>query len=113
VILNQINQSVVITMRGCAITGNRNGIYLFDGAIADFGTAASPGNNTFQGNAHVGLSIDGSSGARLITAVGNTWQLNTQGANAQGKYGTQTIAGPVAAVDGNNYHINSGWSLQF
>lgn len=38
----------------------------------------------------IGLDIDGNAGARLITAVGNTWNANVQGADA----------------------VHSSWSLQ-
>lgn len=100
-----------LTMRGCTVTGNGNGIYLFDFAIADLGTASNPGNNTLQNNVNIGLVIDGNNGDRTIHAAGNTWRPDVQGANAQGKYGA-ALMNAVAKTDRNNFAIQAGWRLQ-
>jgi hypothetical protein len=84
-----------LIMRGCTISGDGFfGIYNFGFSVGDYGTAANPGNNTFTGNGN-GLEINGN-GPRTIDAVGNTWEINTQGSNAQGTYGSQLISGPVS-----------------
>jgi hypothetical protein len=102
-----------LTMRGCTITNNRTGIYLFDYAVADLGTVANPGNNTLLANAQLGLHIDGNWGARLITAVGNTWRPNVQGSDAAGKYAVAaSVPGPIDPATGNNFAIKPGWFLQ-
>jgi hypothetical protein len=82
---------------------------VFMGSIADLGTAANPGGNTFQGNSGVGVLAE--SGV-LANAIGNTWNPNTQGADANGRYPVvATIPGPVAAPDNGNYGINETSSL--
>jgi len=102
-----------LVMRGCTISGNGNGVYMFGFSVGDFGTGAAPGNNTFQGNANVGIDINGGgNGARRVDAVGNTWKVNTQGASTQGTYGSQLIQGPISLTNGNNFAIDSGWTLQ-
>jgi hypothetical protein len=100
-------------MRGCTITQNLgDGIYLFDNAAADLGTTADPGGNTLTSNAGIGLDIDGNFGARLITAVGNTWNPNVQGADGQGHYTAAVVTGPDTAATGANFAVNASWSLQ-
>jgi hypothetical protein len=103
-----------LSMRGCSIvSSNGNGIELLDDATADLGTAANPGNNIFQLNSSVGLSIGGVDIGRQIDAVGNTWNASTQGAGVDGRYSNvMTLSGPVQKVDGNNYAIESGLSLR-
>jgi len=94
------------------VTGNGHGVDVFDSADADLGTIADPGNNVFQMNTELGLSVDGSAGATLIEAVGNTWNPRIQEANDAGRYPTpETITVPVPYVAGNNFTVNSGWSL--
>jgi len=100
------NAIATLTMRGSTLSQNALGVDVFDFAVADFGTVASPGGNNFSGN------TDGNFGAQLINAVGNTWRPNVQGADAQGHYTVATIPGPVAFASGNNFVLGSGWSLQ-
>jgi hypothetical protein len=102
-----------LVMHGSTVTGNGTGVYLFDNAIANLGTAAIPGNNTTQGNAGVGLSIDGISGPTNIDAAGNTWRPNVQGASAQGTYAAVLLNGPVLVANANNFSIAKGWTLKF
>jgi hypothetical protein len=99
-------------MRGCSVIQNANGVYLFGQVTADLGTTASAGGNTFQGNSQLGVQLDGTA-TGLVHAVGNTWNANVQGADAQGKYTVATVPGPVAVSNGNNFAIaNNGSSLQ-
>jgi hypothetical protein len=59
---------------------------------------------SLQNNTGVGLNID---------AEGNTWRANTQAAGVDGRYVTPaTLAGPLETGNGNNFSINSGWSLR-
>jgi len=106
-------QNSTLVMRSCTITGNGSGIDVFDNAVADLGTAADPGNNLFQSATGVGLTLDGSSGARLINAAGNTWNPGKQGADANGRYATppSVVAAPVAPISGNNFALSGSWSL--
>jgi len=101
-----------LKMRGSTVSGNGLGIDVFDFGVADFGTVADPGGNTFAGNTELNIDCDGNFGAGLVPAVGNTWQPNVQGADAQGHYAASTVQGPVAFVNGNNFELGSGWSLQ-
>lgn len=103
-----------LTMRGCTITGNSGGgIALLDGAIVDLGTDTDPGNNTIQGNSGVGLAVNGIDGPRQVNAVGNTWNVNRQGSNGDGRYlNVATIPGPFSGTMGDNYVIDSGLSLR-
>jgi hypothetical protein len=101
-----------ITLRGCTVTGNMSGVFMFDWSAADLGTAANPGNNTFQNNQTVGVTIQGTVGVQQVDAIGNTWNPSVQGADPAGRYSVATISGPVASVAGNNYDIASGLSLR-
>jgi hypothetical protein len=101
-----------LIMRGCAVTANGGGIDIYSNATADLGTTDSPGNNVFQGTMGVGLALDGTSGATLVSAVGNIWNPDTQGADHDGRYPTtSTISMPVPFVNGNNFAIFGSWSL--
>jgi hypothetical protein len=81
--------------------------------VADLGTAASPGNNTLQGNLDVGLNLSKCPPAEMISAVGNTWQPNVQNANGAGKYPvTASVTGPVTPGSASNYTIATGCTLQ-
>jgi Protein of unknown function (DUF1565) len=103
----------ILRMRGCIVTGNRDGVSLFDWSVADLGTSASPGGNIFQNNQFAGVSVGGLYGPQQVDAVGNTWNAGVQGADAAGQYpAPETVVGPVAQAAGNNYDIWSGLSLR-
>jgi hypothetical protein len=85
-------------------------------SVFDLGTAASPGNNLIVGNTSSaqtsGLNVGVAAGV-TVSAVGNTFAANVQGANAQGKY--QLGTAPCAASScnlttgaGPNYRVTSG-----
>ena len=85
-------------------------------SVFDLGTAASPGNNLIQGNTSSaqtsGLNVNVASGV-TVSAVGNTFAPNVQGANAQGKYqfGTAPCGASscnVTSGAGANYRVTSG-----
>ena len=73
----------------------------------DLGTASNPGGNTLRDNIFRNLNVKGNT---TLTAVGNTWNPNLQGADAQGRYAAGRIDGPQS---GDNYYIDSGVSIQF
>lgn len=94
-----------LTMRGCMVTGNGEGVYLLNPAVVDLGTTTNPGNNTIQNNATENLYYDSS---RIqVEAVGNTWNPGVQGANDLGQYPTSAIVnGPIPHVVGQNYGMS-------
>lgn len=82
----------------------------------DLGTAASPGNNLIQGNTSSaqtsGLNVEVAAGV-TVSAVGNTFAPNVQGANALGKYqlGTAPCGASSCNVTtgaGANYRVTTG-----
>jgi hypothetical protein len=103
-----------LTMRDCTVSGNGHGVNISDSAGADLGTEVSSGNNVLQTTRGVALLLDGTPGATLISAVGNTWSPNIQGADENGRYTTPaTISTLIPIVTGNNFAItSSGWSLR-
>jgi hypothetical protein len=79
-------------------------------ASIDLGTASNPGSNQIFDNGqgvYENLFVKGNT---TLTAVGNTWNGNVQGADAQGHYAASRIDGPK---QGRNYYIGSGVSIQF
>jgi len=79
--------------------------------VYDLGTAGDPGLNVFQNpgaaNTSAGVLVNAAS---VVSAVGNTWLADQQGANAEGKYvpasGEYTeLVGPVTT--GQNYRIQT------
>jgi hypothetical protein len=102
-----------LTMRGCTVADNGQGINISDRAGGDLGTEASTGNNVLQATMGVALFLDGT-GPTLVSAVGNTWNPNKQGADENGRYATiETISTITPNVTGNNFAIiHSGWSLR-
>lgn len=98
---------LTVTMRGSTLANNKgDGLQLRGHVTADFGTTASPGNNIIRGNTGVGLSVLNDTVWPQITAAGNTWNANLQGADADGKYIVPaTIAGPIATTAGNNFAL--------
>ena len=85
-------------------------------SVFDLGTAASPGSNLIQGNTSSaqasGLNVNVAAGV-TVSAVGNTFAPNVQGANAQGKYQLGTAPCSASSCNltsgaGANYRISSG-----
>lgn len=107
-------RTATLFMRDCSVTHSQSdGVYLFDESVADLGTAASPGNNTFQSNGGVGVNIFGVDIGRQIDAVGNTWNASLQGSDTLGHFpGRATVSGPIDRTNGNNFAISSGLSLR-
>ena len=111
---NMAMSPMKLVMRDCTILDNRqDGVFLNEVVVADLGTAASPGNNTLQGNLGVGLNLSKCPPAEMISAVGNTWRPNVQNANGAGRYlMTASVSGPVMPSPPSNYTIATGCTLQ-
>lgn len=109
---SETNKPNRVKLRGVSVTGNAGtGLALYGNASAvfDLGSVADPGNNTFK---YLGAANDvgaiAVNTAHLVTAVGNSWLANEQGASATGTYvpssGQYTeVTGAVAT--GKNYRI--------
>ncbi len=77
-----------LRLRLVKVANNSTGIIL-SGHSADLGTAAEPGQNLFD-NVNQGVVIDNSGNGNLVSAVGNTWKADTQGADSNGHYAPRT-----------------------
>jgi hypothetical protein len=102
-------QDANLVMRNCTVVENGFGIDVFQGSIADLGSMMNPGNNVFQNNSNASVFAESSV---PVSAIGNTWNPNVQGADPSGKYTTiAAIPGPVAPVNNGNFQISDGCSL--
>jgi hypothetical protein len=102
-------QDANLIMRDCTVVENGLGIDAYQGSVADLGTMPNPGNNVFQNNSNVGVFAESSV---PVTAIGNTWNPNVQGADPNGRYTTiATIPGPLAGGSNGNFEISEGCSL--
>jgi hypothetical protein len=104
----------MLTMRRSIVSSNTEvGIDMGDNADADLGTSEDPGNNVIAANTLLGMRVGGAAGQAQIDAVDNTWNPSVQGADELGRYATvETLVSPIAQLAGNNYSIDSGWSLR-
>ena len=74
---------------------------------ADLGTATDPGNNRIVNETSVtGVQVHDTVPGSTVLAIGNTWEPNTQGADANGRY-TKPLSvnglGPLAS--GKNFDV--------
>lgn len=84
----------------------QNGVFGLRIAVpADLGSSFQPGLNTIQGNSDGGLQIPLSLNGFTVNAVGNTWNANQQGADAQGQYVGGLFTAPTS---GPNFIITLG-----
>ncbi|MFO0728110.1 MAG: right-handed parallel beta-helix repeat-containing protein [Myxococcota bacterium] len=88
-------------------------------AILDLGTGADPGGNDLSGNNQNMVSTSGlryfCSAGMMGTAVGNTWEPNAQGTDADGHYLVPVGQNAVDATgpqNGRNYALNPGCVLR-
>jgi len=72
-----------LTARGNLIEKNKVGVYEFAGSL-DLGTTEDPGLNTLQDNRHIGVLTVVV--ADDTFAIGNTWQPNVDGTDADGQF---------------------------
>lgn len=85
------------------------------GSTFDLGTFAEPGGNVILGGSAASAGVTVHLASALVSAVGNTWVANQQGADAQGKYvvsdgDTLELSGPLAI--GFNYGLVAGAKLR-
>jgi len=97
-----------LKLRNSEVSSNATGIVI-TGPGVDLGTINDPGNNTFANNGTTGVAFSSNgAGNSIVSAVGNTWNPNTQGADASGHY-TQHILvtrqSPIAF--GKNFKLSS------
>jgi hypothetical protein len=78
------------------------------GIVADLGTQADAGGNTFTGNTSTGLQIN-LSWVGPVQAVGNKWNPNVQGADNTGHY--TPPAQKTERAGGTNYVIGNAGVL--
>jgi Protein of unknown function (DUF1565) len=101
-----------LKMRNSNVSNNSStGLAFFDTVTVDLGTTASPGGNTITGNTTVGLQHQANNN---IEAVGNTWNANQQGADANGHYSTAPNYTPVPELgpkNGTNFNIVAAFTL--
>lgn len=94
-----------------SIESNRQGVEVYDAGYVDLGSDQHPGNNVIRNNIHVGLA---NRADRIVSAAGNVWNPDVQGADSEGHYDPQTVGGPVEAEDGNNFSITGQYGrIQF
>lgn len=113
---------VDVKVRNSFFAGNapcaQPGCYTFSlaggaGSVFDFGTAASPGMNTFSADA-LGTSLLVKTASTVtVNAVTNTWVPNVQGANSLGSYVLGTAPCGAASCNvttgsGRNFVVQSG-----
>lgn len=95
-------------LRGSNLSNNAiHGLEMHETVAADLGTTASPGGNTFTGNASSNIASRVSS-AITVNAVGNTWLASEQNADANGHYTASNIPGPVS---GKNFLLEFASTL--
>jgi hypothetical protein len=85
----------------------------FSGDSFDFGTATSPGNNTFTSNNTAASSASANfvftvPAGMIVQAVGNTWEANQQGADASGHYSPPAPGTPLDLALGSGPNVLSG-----
>jgi hypothetical protein len=84
------------------------GFYLLTNAAVDLGTAADQGQNSFVGDAITGFDLASPTGLS-VPAIGNSWNPNVQGADANGRYPANTSV--TGAATGQNYSISGSSTL--
>ena len=121
VAVEALGPGVKVTARGNTFNSTSSGVGVRTGnyyptladSELDLGTAASPGNNKLQ-SINEGLASMSVASSVPITAVGNKWKLNTQGADATGQYAAGLVTGPVVpTIPKGNYIISGTNSIQF
>jgi hypothetical protein len=104
-----------LKLRGSTVSNNgaEGGVTLYGILDVDLGTSASPGGNTFTGNAGPQINSVAAAG-QTVNAVGNTWTPNVQGADANGRYSLPPAFAPVpkaGPTTGANYQIYNASTL--
>jgi hypothetical protein len=73
------------------------------------------GNNTIQNNTTTGVTFASTISSGSVNAVGNTWNANIQGADANGHYTIHMkVLGIGDFAHGTNFDLpNGNFSIQF
>jgi hypothetical protein len=100
-------RTATLKLRNSTIASSVTGILVLDFGTIDLGTVADPGNNIIKDGNLAGVDFEGSLSAfGTVDAVGNTWNPNVQGADAQGHYITRrTISGGDVNSSGSNFNL--------
>jgi hypothetical protein len=99
-----------LKLRDSVVENSHTGI-LITGTGADLGTASDPGNNTFRGSALpgvTGVTVPTNVVNSTISAVGNTWNPNVQGADSSGRYPRPVVVtgqSPLVLAKGLNFNV--------
>ena len=81
------------------------------GSQGDLGTLASPGNNRITVNGLANSNVNLFTDAPFVTAIGNTWDANVQGADALGQFtGDVQLTGQIVNA-GSNFRVNGAGQL--
>lgn len=99
-----------LKLRNSKVSSNTGqGVWLITNPIVDLGTQVDPGGNTFTANTTTGVQLN-LSAIGTVQAVGNTWNPNQEGADANGHYSTAPGYTPLTATgpnsNGANYRIS-------
>jgi hypothetical protein len=94
--------------------GNSIGVLANDASGTDLGTASDPGGNTIQDNTSGNLRFAANLTGGFVSAVGDTWNKDVQGANGFGAYVNVKFDGSSAVAHGKNFDLPSAaFSIQF
>jgi hypothetical protein len=107
-----------LKLRNSTVKDNGTGILITDInglALADLGVAGDIGGNTLKGNTLSGLTFAANVTQGGALARGNTWNLSTQGASADGRYPDGfTVRGRDPLARGDNFDLpNPNLSIEF
>jgi hypothetical protein len=114
--VSNVSVDSTLVMRNTKVMGNGGDgvlVAVRPGNNVDLGSAAEPGGNTLSGNGggsnvNSNLQLQLTTGALVVSAVGNTWAPGVQGASAEGRYepgAGQTVLEVMGPQDGANYKI--------
>jgi hypothetical protein len=98
-----------LKMRKSDVSSNQTGIVI-SGLGVDLGTLSDPGNNTLANDVTTAVTFDVvSPSISTLNAVGNTWNPNTQGADAFGHYTQHILVTQESALArGRNFTLLAG-----
>jgi hypothetical protein len=97
-----------LKLRNSEVSSTATGIVI-TGTGVDLGTINDPGNNTLANNGTTSVAFSSNGAANsIVNAQGNTWNPNTQGADASGHYTQHVLVtrqSPIAF--GKNFKLST------